>query len=131
MVERAGGGYRLGLGDSDVDAMELSRLVGEARAAAAAGDLDLARVCAEAALAITVGGAGDEVTRDLVAEANGQVVVCGHAEERGSGRFQGSFTGGPRGFTAPVVVAIRWSSSERQRASSRPREAGIRLNHGP
>ena len=45
---------------------------------------------------------------------DGQVVVCGHAEERGSGRFQGSFTGGPRGFTAPVVVAIRWSSSERQ-----------------
>ena len=69
VVERAGGGYRLGLEDSDVDAMELSRLVGEARAAAAAGDLDLARVCAEAALAITVGAAGDEVTRDLVAEA--------------------------------------------------------------
>ena len=69
VVERAGGGYRLGLGDSDVDAMELSRLVGEARAAAAAGDLDLARVCAEAALAITVGAAGDEVTRDLVTEA--------------------------------------------------------------
>ena len=60
VVERAGGGYRLGLEDSDVDAMKLTQLVGEARAAAAAGDLDLGRVYAKAALAITAGGAGEE-----------------------------------------------------------------------
>lgn len=65
VVERTAAGYRIGLEPGDVDALELSRLVAEARAAAAAGDQDLARVCAEAALAIPVGDAPD----DLVAAA--------------------------------------------------------------
>ncbi|MDQ4053499.1 MAG: helix-turn-helix domain-containing protein, partial [Actinomycetota bacterium] len=51
VVELTGAGYRLGLGESDVDALELRRLVAEAQAAEAAPDPDLARLCAEAALA--------------------------------------------------------------------------------
>jgi predicted ATPase/DNA-binding SARP family transcriptional activator len=68
VVERTGVGYRLGLDPAAVDVLELSRLVGEARAAAAAGDQDLVRVCAEAALAIPLGdGPDDPVTGELVA----------------------------------------------------------------
>ncbi len=60
VIELSGAGYRLGLGDSEVDALELRRLVAEARAAEVASDPDTARVCAEAALAVRVeGGAGE------------------------------------------------------------------------
>ena len=68
VVEHVGGGYQIGLEPGDVDALELTRLVGEAAAAAAAGDQDLARVCAEAALAIPLtDGADDAVAGDVVA----------------------------------------------------------------
>jgi predicted ATPase/DNA-binding SARP family transcriptional activator/tetratricopeptide (TPR) repeat protein len=70
VVELSGAGYRLGLADSEVDALELRRLVAEARAAEAASDPDLARLCAEAALAVPVGaGSDDSATGDLVAAA--------------------------------------------------------------
>lgn len=68
VVERTSGGYRIGLEPTEVDALELSRLVGAARAAATAGDHDLARVCAESALGIPLGDALDDpVNGELVA----------------------------------------------------------------
>jgi predicted ATPase/DNA-binding SARP family transcriptional activator len=73
VIELSGAGYRLGLGDSEVDVLELRRLVAEARAAEAASDPDTARVCAEAALAVRVdAGAGesdDAALGELVAAA--------------------------------------------------------------
>lgn len=73
VVELSGAGYRLGLADSEVDVLELRRLVAEARAAEAGSDPDAARLCAEAALAVRVDGAsvepGDEALGELVAAA--------------------------------------------------------------
>ncbi len=73
VVELSGAGYRLGLADSEVDVLELRRLVAEARAAEAGSDPDAARVCAEAALALgvdgTAMGSGDAALGELVAAA--------------------------------------------------------------
>jgi predicted ATPase/DNA-binding SARP family transcriptional activator/tetratricopeptide (TPR) repeat protein len=73
VVELSGAGYRLGLGDTEVDVLELRRLVAEARAAEAASDPDAARLCAEAALAVPVeangDGSDDAALGELVAAA--------------------------------------------------------------
>ena len=80
VVERTAAGYRLGLEAPDVDALELTRLVAEARAAAAAGDHDLARVAAEAALAIPVGEGHDALTATARDERAAAQELLGHAE---------------------------------------------------
>lgn len=92
-ITHVGTGYRLGLRDDEVDALRLRQLVAAARAARAEGDLDVARLAARDALAVTVttpardGALGDLVhaaTRDRAAAQRllGQVLlVRGDAAE--------------------------------------------------
>lgn len=72
-VVRTSSGYRLGLPDEEVDVLLLRRQIGAARAAHAAGDLEVARVAAGDALAVAVGlGAGTATSgplHDVVAQA--------------------------------------------------------------
>jgi len=67
-IERTATGYRLGLPASGVDLLVLRRRVADARAAHAAGDVDVARLAAEEVCAIRVGASSD-VVADLLAEA--------------------------------------------------------------
>ncbi len=59
-VSRVGTGYRLGLREDQVDVLRLQRLVADAEAARAAGDLDVARLQARAAVAVSVTTAAED-----------------------------------------------------------------------
>ena len=59
-VSRVGTGYRLGLREDQVDVLRLQRLVADAEAARAAGDLDVTRLQARAAVAVSVATAAED-----------------------------------------------------------------------
>ena len=72
-LSRVGTGYRLGLRDDQVDLLRLRRLVEDAHAARAAGDLDVARLQARRALEQPVTtAAGRGPLADVVASAMGE-----------------------------------------------------------